>query len=849
MAYANRFNLTSRHSRRRENKRRNHRRFMWEQLEERALLAVDFTSLAPAMATQVNAMQTAVASHVRESAAPLPVIGQSISALASTLPADLTAKSGMLGALNKAATQLAKSNPQSDEAIRSVVYQNLQPVLGDTFADGIRNSNDVIVYSNAAQGDVSITVVLAQSLTPSGGKLNFSLGLPGVPFKVDSQAKLGVQSTVTLDRLTFGLRNNVFFAESPANSQFRIHIGATLSGSFKGTFGFFRADVSPRELDGVKLSVALLTDVNGLQLSNPRLSGAATADLQFNTILQTSGSDGGRLGLPNFRFNLYLNWQLNGKHDAANPSALGSAPTLELRNVQFGLGNYLSSVIKPVTDNLFRAFEPLLPVFDVLDDPIPGLSDLTEAVGLGEASIESVIKFATPFLSPDLKLAANAITTLIDVGQAVNLINSSPNGNEILINVGTFSLSDTNSDLRGLDKVDYAALGSPTFAKLSSLVVPLQTGLRSVRELMDKISGPLGDVVRNQFERLDREILKLENGAGFELPIIDNPTILFRLLLGEDVDLITFKAVFHADASITRLIPLWGPLDARFNGTLGFDGFFRAAYDTYGLRQYLFGGGRNAALLGNGFYLDSSRELIRFNGSISGGGALSVPMGAVFIGPVLVPVSASASLNGSLRLRGENGGDNLTVRLVDNNPNNGANKVRVFEANELNGALFAVQGELVADLNFVVEVGPSFGPHIKVFEVGLTTPKVLFTTADIDVSDPYQRLSNVPNQIPTDLVVDMLLYDDGSDGIDDKIIVIREFNGAGTPFISVYVNNERRAIEREDLVLNVVINGSADDDNITVNDVPRPVLVDGRGGLLNTLAYDDSARPGGRKNP
>ncbi|MCA9138115.1 MAG: hypothetical protein KDB00_15190, partial [Planctomycetales bacterium] len=421
-------------------------------------------------------------------------------------------------------------------------------------------------------------------------------------------------------------------------------------------------------------------------------------------------------------------------------------------------------------------------------------------------------------------------------------------GSEILINVGNLSLSDTNPNLRGLNAIDYSRLTKPDFAKLSELVVPLQNASQSIRQKIDSLSDDIGappvfrQFLKTQFDNLDRKILKLENSAGYELPILENPTILFRLLLGEDVDLVTFKAIFHQDAEATKHIPLWGPFDVRFNGTIGFDGFFRAAYDTYGMRQFIdqfLKGNRDVGLLGNGFYLDSSRELIKFRGSISGGGELRALLGTVFT-PLPVPVFAFASVNGSLRVQGENGSDSLTIRLIDNNPNNGANKVRVFEAGEVGSSLFQVQGEIVADLNFVVEVGPLIGPAVQVFQVGITSPEVLFTTASMDTSNPYESLRSVPNEVPQDLVLDLLFEPEGQDDVPDSVVVFREFNEIGTPFVSIAVNGVlQRRIVREDLVKNVILSGTDTEDEFIIRDVSKPVKIDGRGGLDRLKIADD----------
>ncbi|MCA9135307.1 MAG: hypothetical protein KDB00_01075, partial [Planctomycetales bacterium] len=414
-----------------------------QRLDERIVLALDFGTLADGLSNELQGLNATVTQTVRESATPLPVLGQPLNRLSADVDKLLTGTGGILDSLNKAANRLVGTKPQTDALIRSAVFPRLSGVLGDLSGNNRIDEDDVIVTSNSATGDLAITVLLEKTIADvKGNDFNFDLGLPGVPFSVTSKGQLNVHASASYDRLTFGLRNNVFYTESPGGvATMQISVGASLARpTLVGTLGFFQIEASPRPGgSGVGVNASLVLSANGTRLSNPRLQGNAVADLQLQTSLTPGNRDGGQIGLPNFKANLYLNWQLAGAHNAARGS-LGSAPTLELRNVQFGLGSYLSSVMKPITDNLFRFIKPLQPVLDVLDDPIPGLSDFTEAVGAGETSLESLIKFATPFLTPDLQLVANAITTFIDVGQAVLSIESDPRGSYLLINVGNLSL-------------------------------------------------------------------------------------------------------------------------------------------------------------------------------------------------------------------------------------------------------------------------------------------------------------------------------------------------------------------------------------------------------------------------
>ena len=92
--------------------------------------------------------------------------------------------------------------------------------------------------------------------------------------------------------------------------------------------------------------------------------------------------------------------------------------------------------------------------------------------------------------------------------------------------------------------------------------------------------------------------------GGIDFPILDNPSILFNLLLGKPVKLVeitlpelTFSFFYR------QSFPIIGPLVGTFAGGFSAKLDLRLGYDTYGLQQFISTG--DPAELIEGFFFDT----------------------------------------------------------------------------------------------------------------------------------------------------------------------------------------------------------------------------------------------------
>src|SRR5262249_31396965 len=131
-------------------------------------------------------------------------------------------------------------------------------------------------------------------------------------------------------------------------------------------------------------------------------------------------------------------------------------------------------------------------------------------------------------------------------------------------------------------------------------------------------------------------------------------TGVFKLLLGQDVDFVSFRAEFHQSASYTKDVPLsqYGGVTAatRFSGSINADFYFRMAYDTYGVREFLgqlIQGNFTPGLLADGLYFDSTanKPLAQISGKLGAGGDVIIPTPVVIgLVPIFIFIGGTANI-------------------------------------------------------------------------------------------------------------------------------------------------------------------------------------------------------------
>lgn len=242
-------------------------------------------------------------------------------------------------------------------------------------------------------------------------------------------------------------------------------------------------------------------------------------------------------------------------------------------NIQLDLGSFLSEFLDPVLGEVQRYTKPLQPIIDTLQAPVPGVSQLAELVGADPITLLDLMEGVS---GADLTL----IRRLLDVISFANSIPTglSPGDPSLIIPIGEFLLEPSQlmkPELPSTSKADLINEGS----KL------LDGGVSGGGGVLGQLKSKSGSSSFNS--QVDKAT---SNDGGFSFPAFQEPTKLFNLLVGEDVELIEFDAgTLKAEVGWSQSFgpiavgPI--PVSVVVSLTAAVEGRFVIGYDTRGIRQ------------------------------------------------------------------------------------------------------------------------------------------------------------------------------------------------------------------------------------------------------------------------
>jgi hypothetical protein len=535
----------------------------------------------------------------------------------------------------------------------------------------------VVTQNNDTDSTVSVQVLFHQDLAKSTLPINFDLGLPGIPLagpttggvnlSVGFDYDLAVTFDPTTNAITFDTaqQTNHLSQSTLQNNAMVLDVNATLPSSFTAqvTLGFLQGTIKDNPQGPTNLTASIgLNDLDGNNLSSVQAAaptGSAHIDVDFTAGFQQNGTPIN--GFPTVSTTINLNW------------TLGQAPSLEFDDVTMNLGSFFETTLGPILGEIEKFTEPLKPFVSILTTPIPGLSDLSHAVGGPDITIESLLGTVDPQLGRIITL----VTTIVDDVNLFNQIGTSLDSTEI--HFGTFKLQD-DGDLRNLPQANQP--GASLTANLTNLAVSsgdITLPSSTVSQQLSAVGGD-GDQLINNLSG---------SSLNFQLPILNDSTSLFKVLLGEDTDLVKFDASFTPSPLVVGTsFPVFGIITANFQVTLGLKASVELDYDTYGLREVL-----NDVQTGqtvtpqtflDGFYFDVPNTYLSLNASISGGVGVSVVLASIAVDAVL-----SANLN-----------------ITPNDPDNdGKLRFSEIESDIQSGCVVTLSGQVNAGLEIILKVG------------------------------------------------------------------------------------------------------------------------------------------------
>lgn len=543
--------------------------------------------------------------------------------------------------------------------------------------------------------------------------------------------------------------------------------------------GAFRVDLKDPNHDG-KLTVAELFS-SGTQFDDIL---HAVLGAEANVNLKLIASFGGNTAFPRVLADFKLRW-------VANTDQGVTPPQIDFTNIQLDLGTFISDFLGPILKEIRKVTEPIQPLLDIVTMRLPVLSDLA-----GETI--TLLDLAATFglLEP------STVDFIEGVIQVVNLINDLEGLGEgtILIPFGSFRLLEgpdgRRSSIQALE-----AVASRTMADIAA-AAQAATGPGASSSYKAAVAGFASDV---------------GSLSNFKIPVFENPSELFNLFIGEPVRLVEWRMpTFRFRFTYTQSIPIWGPLFAKFGGTIGADINIGLGYDTYGIQKFISSADKNALDILDGFYVldfdagGNEQPEVRLYGELFAGAEVNL-------------VIVKAGVQGGL-------GFEVTFDLNDINDDG---RVRVSEiianAQQDPRCIFDIEGRIYLFLEAFLKIDLFFFSidktwrfaEITLFSFEITCPEPVL--AEFSGSD---LLLNVGSRAANRLEIDTT---DGS-----ETFIVRHVSGAaGSETVEVQWGNWKQTFENVGRV--IVQDAGQGDDYLDFRGVLSTVEV--RGGAGNDTIY------------
>ncbi|MFI7431219.1 hypothetical protein ACIBPB_29920 [Micromonospora sp. NPDC049836] len=425
----------------------------------------------------------------------------------------------------------------------------------------------------------------------------------------------------------------------------RAYFGIDLKGSAGEKSCFdptVTADCTAKPDD--KLTLAEFGDLGSLLATD--LTAAVNIDWRLAAAVDTGGDVS---ALPGVSAHFTLKWGLTHQQGGLTPTGDNVSTPLQVAFTDIALdaGAFFTKILKPVVEKIKAVTGPLQPVIDTLYAPIPVLSDLSKATGGPDITLVWLAKtFSTLAGGPKLDFVDT-------VRSVISFVNSIPTScaTNCAIPLGAFQVDPG----RALTTAVSPAAAESLIDKDHGYA-PAKTS--DVKSAVDGAAG--GDA--GKLFTPDGQGRTNAQKTGFSFPVFDNPGSLFGLLMGQDVELVSF------DSGPLSLGFSWrqsfGPVYApppvlvTLAGSASVTARFIAGLDTAGIRHAV-----EAATDGTALDAVSLLDGLYFKTADSTGTAVPVVT-------LRGEIAAGAQVSVLIVKAGIEGGIRLTVGFSWNDPNN-----------------------------------------------------------------------------------------------------------------------------------------------------------------------------------
>ena len=466
---------------------------------------------------------------------------------------------------------------------------------------------------------------------------------------------------------------------------------------------------------------------------------------------------------------------------------------LGFKDFQLDMGSFIGGVLGPIVSKIQKVVEPLKPLIDFLTTPFPVLDDL----GIIITPLSLAKQYCKGEFSDGM---VYAIKDLIALSEKVAAFGDKK---ELKINLGGMTLI---GGMGGKDAAEAFLNGNTSISDFSKVLEDASNGYLPT---LDNVRSDASSALSGN---------GLQVGDGSWKFIWDEPKDIFKLLLGQDIDLVHYNMPkLSFDFDWDTFIRIWAPLGVRLGVSFNASIDLAFGYDTLGIRQWVGSDYKDFSRLLNGFYVDDLDDAGNDKSELSFYGGLK----------------ASAELNAGVSA-GVGGGVGINVGFNLFDPNKDGkvrlNEIeRIFKEEGLFG-MFDVEGKITAklyaylDLLFYTKKW-NITDDITLFEFNYehtVTPIMISKSGDDVVANIG---SNSSSRMSTDDVNKSL--DDGDETLDVTISNGNEITdgehsetveGNGKFIVNAENGNDKVIISSiDDADFDIVINGGDGDDYIDLS--------------------------------
>lgn len=474
-------------------------------------------------------------------------------------------------------------------------------ILQDLSGNGVIDAADVQVRDQTTStgygygGYVDFNLRIGQSPTAFNTAFSRDLGLPKLGLTLDGTTNVSFGYNLSLN---FGLEytensyydEGTFYVETATPNELAISLNATTPNSTatgklgllqvqakdQGTAlnGSFSIDLKDSNDAGTRLTASELQSIstNYRDLIDANFNGSA--NIKFN--LET-GFSGVAAKFPSLSTDFQLGWVFaNSRVDPTQPQNFGSSPQVSFNNVKLKMGDFLDNFVSPIFSEIQKVTEPIRPIVEFLNKPLPVLSDF------GKPKRPVTLLDLAPLV--DSKADLRFVKAL---GGFIQLAGSLPrSSSNVDINLGGFSLGGADVRAGNFD---------------SKIVIPSVTA----------IASSLNEQLRNSPETLSfiNKTQDANSATGkIAFPILTDPNVAFGLLLGKtDSTLFSYRMpALSFSGSYGQTIPIIGPLGVKVTGAIGSAINLEFGFDAFGLDKYA--KSNRVEDLFDGFFVDADPQ-------------------------------------------------------------------------------------------------------------------------------------------------------------------------------------------------------------------------------------------------